>query len=117
VLRLLEIQRHLLLMYTSCGWFFDELSRIETVQVLAYAARAVQLADLVLDVDLEDAFVERLALAPSNLPQWGHGGRIYEELVRPCAPTSRRSPPTSPSAACRASTAQRADRLLRGRPR
>jgi alpha-amylase/alpha-mannosidase (GH57 family) len=83
VLRLLEIQRHLLLMYTSCGWFFDELSRIETVQVLAYAARAVQLAEAVLGLELEDAFVERLALAPSNLPQWGHGGRIYEEQLRP----------------------------------
>jgi alpha-amylase/alpha-mannosidase (GH57 family) len=83
VLRLLEVQRHLLLMYTSCGWFFDELSRIETVQVLAYAARAVQLAHLALDVDLEQAFVERLALAPSNLPQWDHGGHVYEELVRP----------------------------------
>jgi alpha-amylase/alpha-mannosidase (GH57 family) len=87
VLRLLEIQRHLQLMYTSCGWFFDELSRIETVQVLAYAARAVQLADLVLDLDLEDAFVERLTTAPSNLPQWVHGGRVYEELVRPLRTT------------------------------
>ncbi|WP_052669820.1 DUF3536 domain-containing protein [Nitriliruptor alkaliphilus] len=83
VLRLMETQRHLLLMYTSCGWFFDELSRIETVQVLAYAARAIQFADQVLGIDLEDGFVERLALARSNLPQWSDGRRIYEELLRP----------------------------------
>jgi alpha-amylase/alpha-mannosidase (GH57 family) len=83
VLRLMELQRHLLLMYTSCGWFFDELSRIETVQVMAYAARAIQLAEQVLGVDLEPAFVERLSAAHSNLPQWAHGGAIYEELLRP----------------------------------
>ncbi|MEX1178876.1 MAG: DUF3536 domain-containing protein [Nitriliruptor sp.] len=83
VLRLMELQRHLLLMYTSCGWFFDELSRIETVQVLAYAARAIQLADQVLDVQLEDAFVDRLRAARSNVPQWEDGARIYDQLVRP----------------------------------
>ncbi len=43
LLKLLELQRHMMLMYTSCGWFFDELSGIETVQVLQYAGRAVQL--------------------------------------------------------------------------
>ena len=38
------MQRHAMLMYTSCGWFFDEISGIETVQVMMYAARAMQLA-------------------------------------------------------------------------
>jgi hypothetical protein len=38
------MQRHALLMFTSCGWFFDELSGLETVQVIQYAARALQLA-------------------------------------------------------------------------
>jgi alpha-amylase/alpha-mannosidase (GH57 family) len=83
VLRLMELQRHLLLMYTSCGWFFDEISRIETVQVLAYAARAIQLAEQVLGVDLEDEFVARLEAAPSNLPQWSTGARLYTEQLRP----------------------------------
>ena len=45
VLKLLEIQRHAMLMYTSCGWFFDELSGLETIQVLQYAGRAIQLSD------------------------------------------------------------------------
>src|SRR5262249_36764581 len=73
VLKLLEVQRHLLLMYTSCGWFFDELSGIETVQVIQYAGRAVQLAREVLGVDLEGEFLTRLARAKSNLPAFGNG--------------------------------------------
>jgi alpha-amylase/alpha-mannosidase (GH57 family) len=83
-LRLLELQRHLMLMYTSCGWFFDELSGIETVQVIQYAGRAVQLADS-LDPgrSLEGDFVDRLALAKSNVPEHGDGKRIYEKFVKP----------------------------------
>ena len=38
------MQRHALLMYTSCGWFFEELSRPEGTQILRYAARALELA-------------------------------------------------------------------------
>ena len=82
-LKLLELQRHAMLMYTSCGWFFDDLSGIETVQVIRYAARAVQLARDVLDVDPEPGFVERLAQAKSNVPESGDGARIYDLKVRP----------------------------------
>src|SRR5580704_6828135 len=68
-LKLLELQRHAMLMYTSCGWFFDELSGIESVQVIHYAGRALQLAgDLFSDPGLESAFLSRLAQAKSNLP-------------------------------------------------
>jgi hypothetical protein len=83
VLELLEMQRHAMLMYTSCGWFFDELSGPETVQVLQYAARAVQLAARVVDEHLEPAFVDRLAACPSNVPEHGDGRGVYEALVRP----------------------------------
>ena len=82
-LKLLEMQRHAMLMYTSCGWFFDELSGIETVQVIEYAARAVELGDELNGGDLESGFVARLALAPSNLPRFGNGATIYDRLVRP----------------------------------
>jgi alpha-amylase/alpha-mannosidase (GH57 family) len=82
-LRLLEFQRHAMLMYTSCGWFFDELSGIETVQVMQYAGRAIQLAQEVFGDYLEDQFLERLALAQSNIPEHGNGRRIYEKFVRP----------------------------------
>ncbi len=84
-LRLLELQRHAMLMYTSCGWFFDELSGIETVQILQYAGRAIQLAhDLTGDDDrIEEDFLGRLAAASSNLSGYGDGRRIYERFVRP----------------------------------
>lgn len=81
--KLLELQRHAMLMYTSCGWFFDELSGIETVQVIQYAGRVVQLGEELLGVELEQAFRERLALAKSNLPEYGDGALIYDRLVKP----------------------------------
>ena len=83
VLKLLELQRHAMLMYTSCGWFFDELSGIETVQVIQFAACAVQLAQELFGDSLEAQFVEQLALAKSNLPEHGDGRRVYEKFVRP----------------------------------
>ncbi|MFQ3631669.1 DUF3536 domain-containing protein [Roseiflexus sp.] len=83
VLHLLEIQRQAMLMYTSCGWFFAEISGLETVQVLQYAARAIQLARTLDGHDLEPEFLRRLADAPSNLPQFGNGRGVYEQLVLP----------------------------------
>jgi alpha-amylase/alpha-mannosidase (GH57 family) len=82
-LKLLEMQRHAMLMYTSCGWFFDELSGIETVQVLQYAGRVIQLARETGSVDLEPEFVQRLAPARSNLPGLGNGAFIYNRWVKP----------------------------------
>ncbi|HUG55588.1 MAG TPA: DUF3536 domain-containing protein, partial [Candidatus Limnocylindrales bacterium] len=79
----LELQRHAMLMYTSCGWFFDELSGIETVQVIQYAGRAVQLARELLGDDHESRFVELLAKAKSNIPEHRDGARVYERFVRP----------------------------------
>lgn len=81
-LQLLEMQRHAMLMFTSCGWFFDDISGIETVQILRYAARAVELAAL-FGYDLEAELVERLAQAPSNLPQFGDGRGVWTQLVNP----------------------------------
>ncbi len=83
VWRLMELQRHAMLMYTSCGWFFDELSGIETIQVIQYAGRAIQLAQEVFGNDIENQFLERLALAQSNIPELQDGRRIYEIFVRP----------------------------------
>jgi Domain of unknown function (DUF3536) len=72
-----------MLMYTSCGWFFDELSGIETVQVMQYAARALQLSQELFGDDLEPEFLKRLERAKSNLPEHGDGRRIYEKFVEP----------------------------------
>jgi alpha-amylase/alpha-mannosidase (GH57 family) len=79
VLKLLEIQRHAMLMYTSCGWFFDEISGLETVQVLQYAERAIQLSG---DENLERSFRGRLRVAQSNLPEHENGAVILDKFVR-----------------------------------
>ncbi len=82
-LKLLEMQRHLMLMYTSCGWFFDEISGLETAQILQYAARAVQLASENGAGDLEEEFIERLSRAPGNVRELPNGARVYRDLVLP----------------------------------
>lgn len=82
-LRLLELQRHAMLMYTSCGWFFNDLSGIETVQVMQYAGRAIQLAQDLFADGIEEEFLSRIALARSNIPEQGDGRSIYERYVRP----------------------------------
>jgi hypothetical protein len=83
VLKLLELQRHAMLMYTSCGWFFDDLAGIETVQVISYAARCLQLAQELFGNSLESDFLEILGRAKSNLAKKGDGQQLYERLVKP----------------------------------
>ncbi len=83
VIKLLEIQRHAMLMYTSCGWFFDEISGIETVQVMMYAARAMQLAREVFGLELENEYINFLKKAPSNIPEFENGSKIYSIFVEP----------------------------------
>jgi hypothetical protein len=83
-LELMELQRHAQLMYTSCGWFFDDISGIETVQVIAYAARVLQLAQQLFAqqaLPLEKAFLARLAEARSNVARAGDGAQIYKACV------------------------------------
>jgi alpha-amylase/alpha-mannosidase (GH57 family) len=83
VLELLEMQRNAMLMYTSCGWFFNDVSGIETVQVLHYAARVIQLAEKLSSRPLELDFLERVGRARSNLPEHADGRQIYEREVKP----------------------------------
>jgi alpha-amylase/alpha-mannosidase (GH57 family) len=83
-LELMEMQRHAQLMYTSCGWFFDDISGIETVQIIAYAARVLQLAQTLFGAQaagLETAFLEDMILARSNDAKAGDGARIYREKI------------------------------------
>lgn len=82
-MELLEIQRQAMLMYTSCGWFFSEISGIETVQVMKYAARAMQLAARFTSKNLEEKFLEILSQAKSNIPEFGTGKDIFERFVKP----------------------------------
>ncbi len=82
-IKLLEMQRQALLMYTSCGWFFCEISGLETIQILKYAARALQLAQEFIDYDIETKFLEILSEAKSNIVELGNGKDLYERWVRP----------------------------------
>jgi hypothetical protein len=82
-LSLLEMQRHAMLMYTSCGWFFDELSGIETVQVIMYAGRVLQLVQQLFPDHHEQTFRELLQSAKSNLPEYGDGAQIFDRWVKP----------------------------------
>jgi alpha-amylase/alpha-mannosidase (GH57 family) len=80
---LMEIERQIQLMYTSCGWFFNELSGIETVQIIKYAARAIQVAESISDRNFENRFLEDLKQAKSNIPEYRDGEWIYQNLVKP----------------------------------
>ena len=88
-MELLEIQRQAMLMYTSCGWFFSEISGIETVQIMKYAARAMQLATKFSNKDLETHFLEILSEAKSNIPEHGTGKDIFERFVKPSIVTTK----------------------------
>jgi hypothetical protein len=79
-LRLLAMQRERLAMFTSCGWFFDDISGIETLLCLTRAARALDLAKL-LGEDAEAVFVERLSACRSNLPRFENGAKIWRTFV------------------------------------
>jgi alpha-amylase/alpha-mannosidase (GH57 family) len=82
-LRLLEMQRHAMLMYTSCGWFFDEISGLEATQVLQYAGRALELGEMLSGDELEPPFLRLLERAKSNTSEFRDGRVVYERAVRP----------------------------------
>lgn len=82
-MELVEMQRQAMLMYTSCGWFFSEISGIETTQIMKYAARAMQLAQNFSKKDLEKHFLELLSEAKSNFSEFGTGKDIFEKFVKP----------------------------------
>jgi alpha-amylase/alpha-mannosidase (GH57 family) len=85
VLKLLEMQRHAMLMYTSCAWFFDDISGLEAVQILQYASRAMQLGKETSGRDLEPDFVQMLEQAPCNVQAYAHGKDVYQQRVKPCS--------------------------------
>jgi len=89
-LSLLEAQRQALLMYTSCGWFFNDLAGIETVQVLRYAARAMDLLGELGEDAPRDEFLAVLAEARSNQPGEGDGRAVWDRHVMPSRVDDRR---------------------------
>ncbi|MGQ9509911.1 MAG: DUF3536 domain-containing protein [Thermodesulfobacteriota bacterium] len=81
-LKLLEMQRHSLRMYTSCGWFFADIGGLETKIILQHAAKAIELAREFSDQNLEGPFLHILSEAKSNIPELGNGAQIYERFVK-----------------------------------
>jgi alpha-amylase/alpha-mannosidase (GH57 family) len=95
----LELQRMLLLMYTSCGWFFNDISGIETVQVLKYSARALDLMDQLGLPSVRDKFLDILGQARSNRREMGTGADIFRQLVEPANPRHRNAEPLAAAGA------------------
>jgi len=81
ILRLLALQRNALRMYTSCGWFFDDVAGLEARQVIRYAARAIELAEQLFGEPLEGRFLEMLKDARGNSPELPDGAAVYERYV------------------------------------
>ena len=82
-IKYLEMQRNAMLMYTSCGWFFDEIFGIETTQVMQYAARCIQLVKELGEIDLEPEYLKKMEQAPSNIKSYDNGAKIYHLMVQP----------------------------------
>ncbi|MDQ2657894.1 MAG: DUF3536 domain-containing protein [Bacteroidota bacterium] len=82
-LHIMEVQRNAMLMYTSCGWFFDEVSGIETTQIMQYACRAMQLASQISEENLELEFRKRLEHVPSNVATLANASNVYTKFVLP----------------------------------
>ncbi len=82
-IKLLELQRQAMLMYTSCGWFFSEISGIETVQIMKYALMAMDLAKEFSNTNYQKQFLAILEQAKSNIPEFGTGKDIFERFVIP----------------------------------
>ncbi|MFO0550966.1 MAG: DUF3536 domain-containing protein [Polyangiaceae bacterium] len=78
-----EMQRHLQLMYTSCGWFFDDVDGLETTQILQYAARALDLARELGHRDLEAEFERRLEAARAPAPKAPSARDVYTKRALP----------------------------------
>lgn len=89
-IKLMEMQRFCQLMYTSCGWFFAEISGIETTQIMKYALRAIELANEFSKTDIEKKFLSILNKAKSNIEGYGSGKDVYERFVKPSVVTIER---------------------------
>lgn len=83
LLKLLEIQRYSQLMFTSCGWFFADISGIETVQIIKYANIAMKYASAFTEEDLERMFLKYMHHAHSNKGHDYHGYIIYNKWIKP----------------------------------
>lgn len=80
---LLELQRSAMAMFTSCAWFFSDVSGIETVQILRYAARVLDLLEALQQPLPTRAFLTELSTAKSNDARVGTAADLFESVARP----------------------------------
>lgn len=82
-LELLEGQKFCLYSFTSCGWFFSEISGIEPTQNMKYALKAIRFYQDYTEEDLYEVLREPLSRAVSNLPDKGTGDQILQSMIIP----------------------------------
>ncbi|WP_027183996.1 DUF3536 domain-containing protein [Desulfovibrio inopinatus] len=87
--KLIAMQKWALAAFASCAWFFDEISRIEPVNGLTFALRAMELAEKTQGPDFEPEFSDILEQAPSNIPEMHNGNHIWQTQVVPRRETTR----------------------------
>ncbi len=83
ILKLLEMQKYAMYMFTSCGWFFDDIAGLEASQIIQYAGRAIQLVGEITQKDFESAFLSLLEKAPGNTAEYKTGAEVYHKNVKP----------------------------------
>lgn len=83
ILKLLEMQKYAMYMYTSCGWFFDDVAGLEASQIIQYAGRAMQLTREITQQDFEPQFIALLEKAPGNTPERKNGAEVFQKNVKP----------------------------------
>ena len=89
ILKVMEMKNAALAMFTSCGWFFDDISGLETQIILRYAKRAMDLAFELSGSYLEAGFLNILSRARSNIDSIGTGKDVYLRFVVPLAKTKK----------------------------
>jgi alpha-amylase/alpha-mannosidase (GH57 family) len=78
---LLEGQKYSMFMFTSCGWFFSEISGLETMQNMRYAIKASELHQMTNNQDILSPFLSELENARSNISTYGSGRNIVESII------------------------------------
>lgn len=80
---LLSMQKWALASFASCGWFFDDLARLEPLNNMTFALRAIEIAERTGLSGLENEFVQRISRAASNESHYGDGFAIWNNTIKP----------------------------------
>lgn len=89
-LKLLEMQKYRMFMFTSCGWFFSDITNIETIQILKYAAKAVELTADATGNDFENVFLKNLMEVKGNTKSLPTAADVYRKKIKPLSKSKHR---------------------------